>query len=167
MTSTCTAYVADDTPRAASPRAAQPSSCYTLKYYTLSSWRIAAFHSILLPRESHTPNTHTRALGTQSQCRPSSTTRCRRRCEVSTWTDPIFTCTGGNTWRKRQQRVGYVGVERSKSIRRGIQICSHACLLPAIRDSETPRYVPGWYSRKAAGLDIACDPYKTLSITDR
>jgi hypothetical protein len=28
--------------------------------------------------------------------------------------------------------------------------CSHACLLPAIRDSETPRYVPGWYSYKAA-----------------
>lgn len=112
MTSTCPAYVADDTPRAASPRAAQPSSCYTLKYYTLSSWRIAAFHSILLPRESHTPNTHTRALGTQSQCRPSSTTRCRRRCEVSTGSLPLYLkhhlerC----AWHKRQQWVEQVAL---------------------------------------------------------
>lgn len=34
---------------------------------------------------------------------------------------------------------------------------SYACLLPAIRDSETPRYIPipGGYSHEAAGLDIA------------
>jgi hypothetical protein len=27
--------------------------------------------------------------------------------------------------------------------------------------------VPGWYSHKAAGLDIACDRYKIFGITDR
>jgi hypothetical protein len=134
LTSTCPAYVADDTPRAASPRAAQPSSYYTLKYYTLSSWRIAAFHSTLLARESHTLDTHTRASGTRSKCRLSSTTRCRRRCEVSTWTEPISTFFGGNTWRKRQQRVGYVAVERFKSIRRGIPI------LVCCPRSETPKH---------------------------
>jgi hypothetical protein len=90
-----------------------------LKYYTLSSWRIAAFNSILLPRECQTlTHTYAHTLGNQSKCRPSSTTRCRRRCEVSTsWTDPISTYFGGSAWRKMQQRVGYVAVERFKSIR--------------------------------------------------
>jgi hypothetical protein len=131
----------------------RPTSYTLLKYYTLSSWRIAAFNSILLPRECQLPCSHTyaRTLGNQSKCRLSSTTRCRRRCEVSTsWTYPIFTSSGGKTWRKRQRRFGYVAVERYKGIRRGIPfaICSHACLLPAIRN--TPRYMPGWYSYKAA-----------------
>jgi hypothetical protein len=129
------------------------SSYYTNKYYTLSSWRIVAFDSTLLLRTCQTlQHTYARALETLPKCRLSSTTRCRRRCEVSTsWTDPIPTYSGGNTWRKRQQRVGYVPVERFKSKSRGIlsAVWSHACLLPAIKD-ETPRYVPGWYSHKAA-----------------
>jgi hypothetical protein len=111
LTSICPAYVADDTHVSLLRLGLRNLLFLSITHFL--TWRIAAFNSIQLPRKCCTLDTHIRApLRNQSKCRPSSTTRCRRRCEVSTsWNNPISTCFGGNTWRKRQQRVGYVAVE--------------------------------------------------------
>jgi hypothetical protein len=168
LTSTCPAYVADDTLHVSC--FASGCATFVLLPTLLSTTHFPLGALLLFARSSslesviHLTHIRTRALGTQTRCRLSSTTRCRRRCEVSTWTDPISTYTGGDTWRKRQQRFEYVAVERFKE-----HLSRHTNLfarLFAARDQSlqnTP-LCAGWY--KAAGLDIACDRYKISNIAD-
>jgi hypothetical protein len=73
-------------------------------------WQVAA-------SKSHSPRPPRISLSlpkqdTHSKCRPSSTTRCRRRCEVSTASLPSYLKhhPDGCAWRDRQQEVEHVAL---------------------------------------------------------